>query len=105
MRPWLLRLYRLLIVAAVIGLLRYQGSRGQSDGLHPPPLEMVRRWFPEAARLGRSGSDWGIGPLPVGSYALGGFDFKPDAPARITFRAAAEGGKVNIDAVQLRPVP
>jgi FAD dependent oxidoreductase len=40
-----------------------------------------------------------------GWHALGVFDFKPDAPARVTFRTAAAGGKVQIDAVQMLPVP
>ena len=40
-----------------------------------------------------------------GSHMLGIFDFKADSPARVTFRNVAEAGKINIDAVQLVPVP
>ena len=51
-KPWLLRLYRLAIVLAVVWILQEHASRAVSATAVPPPLDKVRRWFPEAATLG-----------------------------------------------------
>jgi thiamine biosynthesis lipoprotein ApbE/Na+-translocating ferredoxin:NAD+ oxidoreductase RnfG subunit len=51
-KPRLLQLYRLSVLGAVVGMLQAQLPPGGEDPATPPPLETVRRWFPEVGSLG-----------------------------------------------------
>ena len=65
-KPRLLQLYRLSVVGAVVWMLQGQLPPEGAGPATPPPLEMVRRWFPEVVALGPVISPRQVWPVLAG---------------------------------------